>query len=181
MDDIRWRFVCRDKTEPVSTLLWFFCDLIAAKGRCYCLLGDYFVFVFLLGSDLTCTVVADVACSGAFLCVCVGVLLGFSLHFLPTHRILLYACLFAPVLLGYLLVRWVALLLFGVLMCFCGCLVWYLLACLYRYLVGCLDVCWICWEFCGDVVRKFCGDAGERRVSEMITELCLVCEILTVT
>lgn len=44
MDDIRWRFICRDKTEPVSTLLWGFGDLVAAKGRCYCLL----VFVYVL-------------------------------------------------------------------------------------------------------------------------------------
>ena len=50
--------------------------------RCYYLLGVWVcVCIFLLGSDLACTVVADVACLDASLCVCVGVLLGFSLHF----------------------------------------------------------------------------------------------------
>ena len=81
VDDIRWRFVCCDKTEPVSTLLWFFailsprrCAVIACWVIILCL-------CFCLGRVLSCTVVADVACLGASLCVYVGVLLGFNLHF----------------------------------------------------------------------------------------------------
>ena len=80
----------------------------------------------------------------------------FNLH----TEILLYACLFASVLVGYLLVRWVVLLLFGVLMCFCGCLVEHLLACLYWYLgwvLGCvLDLLGFL-RGCGAEILRRCG------------------------
>lgn len=109
MDDIRRRFVCRDKTKLVSTLLLGF----GRSCRCEELLlllfrvfGCAFVFIC-LGRVLACTVRissdairaklpgfffgvlvilsprrgAVVAFSGASLCVRVGVLLGFSLHF----------------------------------------------------------------------------------------------------
>ena len=43
---------------------------------------------------------------------------------------------------------------------------------------------WMCagfvGAFAGGVVRKFCGDMGERGVSEMVIDLCLVCEGLVV-
>lgn len=54
-----------------------------------------------------------------------------------------------------------------------------------RVYVGIWLSAWMCvgfiGTFAGGVLRKFCGDTGERRVSEMVIELCLVCEVVNVT
>ena len=84
MDDIRWDFVCRNKTEHVSTLLLGFGRSCRCERLLLLLVWVLFMrlrLFFCLGRILSCTVVADVACLGASLCVCVGVFVGFSLHF----------------------------------------------------------------------------------------------------